>query len=120
MWVGNFDSTSNPAFVGIQTAAPLFFRIFDALHAAEPGMSELTPRPPPGVTRVAVCAASGDLPNAECPQTALTWFIPGRSPIRLSDVQLRIWYDTRTGNEPTAAPSGWPSSRNGVPERSAP
>jgi penicillin-binding protein 1C len=99
VWVGNFDGTSNPAFVGIQTAAPLFFRIFDALHAAEPGMSELTLRPPPGVTRVAVCAASGDLPNTECPQTALTWFIPGKSPIRLSDVHRRIWYDTRTGNE---------------------
>jgi penicillin-binding protein 1C len=76
VWVGNFDSSSNPAFVGIQSAAPLFFRIFDALHSAEPTMSDLTLRPPQGVTQVAVCAASGDLPNAECPQTALTWFIP--------------------------------------------
>jgi penicillin-binding protein 1C len=99
VWVGNFDSTSNPAFVGIQAAAPLFFRIFDALHAAEPAMVDLTPRPPPGVTKVAVCAASGDLPNAECPQTALTWFIPGKSPIRISDVHRRVWYDVRTGNE---------------------
>jgi penicillin-binding protein 1C len=99
IWVGNFDSTSNPAFVGIQSAAPLFFRIFDALHAAEPTMSDLTLRPPPGVTQVAVCAASGDLPNAECPQTALTWFIPGKSPIRISDVHRRIWYDTRTGEQ---------------------
>jgi penicillin-binding protein 1C len=97
IWVGNFDSSSNPAFVGIQSAAPLFFRIFDALHSAEPTMSDLTLRPPPGVTQVAVCAASGDLPNAECPQTALTWFIPGKSPIRISAVHRRIWYDTRTG-----------------------
>jgi penicillin-binding protein 1C len=96
VWVGNFDSSSNPAFVGIQSAAPLFFRIFDALHSAEPTMSDLTLRPPSGVTQVAVCAASGDLPNAECPQTALTWFIPGKSPIRISDVHRRIWYDTRT------------------------
>jgi penicillin-binding protein 1C len=99
VWVGNFDSSSNPAFVGIQSAAPLFFRIFDALHSAEPTMSDLTLRPPSGVTHVAVCAASGDLPNAECPQTALTWFIPGKSPIRISDVHRRIWYDTRTGAE---------------------
>jgi penicillin-binding protein 1C len=62
-------------------------------------MSDLTLRPPSGVTHVAVCAASGDLPNAECPQTALTWFIPGKSPIRISDVHRRIWYDTRTGAE---------------------
>ena len=100
VWVGNFDSTSNPAFVGIQSAAPLFFRIFDALHTAEAAsMSDLTQRPPSGVTKVAVCAASGDLPNAECPQTATTWFIPGKSPIRISDVHRRVWYDTRTGNE---------------------
>jgi penicillin-binding protein 1C len=99
VWVGNFDGTSNPAFVGIQTAAPLFFRIFDALHAVETAMADLTLRPPPGVTHVAVCAASGDLPNAECPQTVLTWFIPGKSPIRMSDVHRRVWYDTRTGNE---------------------
>jgi penicillin-binding protein 1C len=85
--------------VGAQAAAPLFFRIIDALHATEPDMGDVTLRPPPGVTRVAICAASGDLPNADCPQTALTWFIPGKSPIRVSDVHRRIWYDTRTGAE---------------------
>lgn len=99
VWVGNFDSSSNPAFVGAQAAAPLFFRITDALQVAEGNMSDLTLRPPPGVTQVAVCAASGDLPNAECPQTAMTWFIPGKSPIKISDVHRRVWYDTRTGAE---------------------
>ena len=99
VWVGNFDSTSNPAFVGIQAAAPLFFRICDALEVAEGNMTDLTPRPPSGVTQVAVCAASGDLPNADCPQTLMTWFIPGKSPIRISDIHRRVWYDTRTGAE---------------------
>lgn len=99
VWVGNFDSTGNPAFVGVQAAAPLFFRITDALQVAEGNMSDLTLRPPPGVTQVAVCTASGDLPNAECPQTAMTWFIPGKSPIKMSDVHRRVWYDTRTGTE---------------------
>jgi len=99
VWVGNFDSTGNPAFVGVQAAAPLFFRIFDALQVAEGNMTDLPLRPPPGVTQVAVCAASGDLPNADCPQTTMTWFIPGRSPIRMSDVHRRVWYDTRTGAE---------------------
>ena len=99
VWVGNFDSSSNPAFVGAQAAAPLFFRISDALQVAEGNMTDLMPRPPQGVTQVAVCAASGDLPNSECPQTAMTWFIPGKSPIRISDVHRRVWYDTRTGTE---------------------
>jgi penicillin-binding protein 1C len=99
VWVGNFDGSSNPAFIGAQAAAPVFFRIIDALHAAEPDIGEISLRPPPGVVRVEVCAASGDLPNADCPQTATTWYIPGRSPIRLSDIHRRIWFDTRTGEQ---------------------
>jgi penicillin-binding protein 1C len=99
VWAGNFDGTSNPALVGAQAAAPLFFRIIDALHAAEPDIADISLRPPPGVVRVEVCAASGDLPNADCPQTATTWYIPGKSPIRLSDIHRRIWFDTRTGQQ---------------------
>ena len=99
VWAGNFDGSGNPALVGAQAAAPLFFRIVDALHAAEPDIGEISLRPPPGVIRVEVCAASGDLPNADCPQTATTWYIPGRSPIRLSDIHRRIWLDTRTGQQ---------------------
>ncbi|GAC1628578.1 MAG: hypothetical protein NVS9B10_18630 [Nevskia sp.] len=34
VWVGNFDGQGNPAFVGVQTAAPLFFDLLDALRAA--------------------------------------------------------------------------------------
>jgi penicillin-binding protein 1C len=99
VWVGNFDGSSNPAFVGAQAAAPLFFRVVDALHAAEPDIGDITLRPPAGVSRVEVCAASGDLPNADCPQTATTWYIPGKSPIRISDIHHRIWFDTRTGQQ---------------------
>lgn len=99
VWVGNFDGSSNPAFVGAQAAAPLFFRIVDALHTTEPDIGEISLRPPPGVARVEVCAASGDLPNADCPQTATTWYIPGRSPIRLSDIHRRVWFDIRTSQQ---------------------
>jgi penicillin-binding protein 1C len=97
VWVGNFDGSSNPAFVGISAAAPLFFRILDALRTMEPDPGALYPGPPRGVARVKVCAASGDLPNADCPETRLTWFIPGKSPIRVSDVHRRVWIDSRTG-----------------------
>src|SRR5205085_4831854 len=43
------------------------------------------------------CAASGDLPNVHCPLKATTWFVPGKSPIRLSDVHRAVMVDTRTG-----------------------
>jgi penicillin-binding protein 1C len=46
---------------------------------------------------VEVCAASGDLPNADCPLVTPTWFIPGKSPIRVSTVHRRVAIDTRSG-----------------------
>ena len=97
VWVGNFDGQSNPAFVGVQAAAPLFFSIVDAVAASQPGLIEPVFRAPPNLKRVEVCAASGDLPNAACPLRAETWFIPGKSPIRLSTLHRAVAVDTRTG-----------------------
>lgn len=99
VWVGNFDGHGNPAFVGVQAAAPLFFRLVDAISVNDPALVEPVFRQPPRLERVDVCSASGDLPNAECPQTANTWYIPGVSPIRVSDVHRRVWLDTRTGEQ---------------------
>lgn len=98
VWVGNFDGSGNPAFVGVQAAAPLFFRIVDAV-AASRRIVEPAFRQPPRLERVDVCSASGDLPNAECPQTVSTWYIPGVSPIRVSQVHRRVWIDTLTGEQ---------------------
>lgn len=97
VWVGNFDGSSNPAFVGIQAAAPLFFQIADAVKLAQPNLFDPVFRGPPNLARVEVCAASGDLPNADCPQKVTTWFIPGKSPIRVSQIHRRVFIDTRTG-----------------------
>jgi penicillin-binding protein 1C len=97
VWVGNFDGSSNPALVGAQMAAPLFFRIVDALREHQPREPDRLLYPPAGVLQVQVCAASGDLPNAECPRRAPAWFIPGKSPIRVSTVHRRVPLDTRTG-----------------------
>lgn len=98
VWVGNFDGRGNPAFVGVQAAAPLFFRLLDALAAREK-LIEPIYRQPPRLERVEVCSASGDLPNAECPQVVSTWYIPGVSPIRVSQIHRRVWVDTRTGEQ---------------------
>jgi penicillin-binding protein 1C len=103
IWIGNFDGESNPAFVGVDAAAPLFFRIVDALNIAKPDEDGQAPPPPPGVSKVAVCAGSGDLPNAFCPQTVETWFIPGKSPIRVSQLHQAVAMDTETGR-PTCPP----------------
>ncbi len=124
-----------PLFIGVDAAAPLFFRIADALNLARP--SEIVPpaTPPPGVAKVAVCIGSGDLPNADCPQTVDTWYIPGKSPIRVSRLHRSIAINAVTGRPacpPFAATTRfevfefWPSDMlelfrsAGVPRRTPP
>ena len=136
VWVGRFDGEGNPAYVGIQAAASLFFQIVDAIAAEDRGLVEPVFRNPLNLTRVEVCAASGDLPNVHCPMKAETWFVPGKSPIRVSDVHRAVMIDTRTGR--TACPpydqarvrevvyEYWPSdlmrlyAQAGVPRRAPP
>jgi penicillin-binding protein 1C len=97
VWVGNFDGTSNPAFVGVQTAAPLFFQIVDSLRSQGLDQGEPVRAAPANLAKVQVCAASGDLPNEECKDLATTWFIPGKSPIKVSTLHRAVWVDDVTG-----------------------
>jgi len=98
VWIGDFRGEGNPAFVGTDAAAPLFFRIADAVNLARPDDTPAPAVPPPGVTRVEVCTDSGDLPNADCPRTIATWYIPGRSPIRVSQLHRTVGIDPLTGH----------------------
>jgi penicillin-binding protein 1C len=97
VWIGDFSGQGNPSFIGLDATAPLFFRIADALNLARANEPVPEPRPPAGVSRVAVCAESGDLPNAWCPQTVDTWYIPGKSPIRVSTLHRAVGIDVATG-----------------------
>jgi penicillin-binding protein 1C len=96
-WVGNFSGEGNPAFVGATAAAPLFFQIVDAITAEAPELAGTTSHVPANLARVEVCAATGDLPNSHCPLLATTWFVPGKSPIRVSEVHRPVTTDRRTG-----------------------
>ncbi len=135
VWIGDFEGRGNPAFVGVDAAAPLFFKIADALNLARPGEHVPPPIPPAGVSKVAVCAASGDLPNAPCPQLVETWYIPGKSPIGVSRLHRLVALDAVTGR-PTCPPYAagtrfevfefWPSDmlklfrQAGMPRRTPP
>ncbi|WP_109127193.1 penicillin-binding protein 1C [Dyella sp. C11] len=136
VWVGNFDGSSNPAFVGVDAAAPLFFQMVDALRAAQPRMVEPVRHMPARLKRVEICLASGDLPNQWCPQRGMTWFIPGKSPIRVSQVHRPVVIDDATG-QPACPPYDgkhthvevyeyWPSElqrvfvQAGIPRRAPP
>ena len=136
VWVGNFDGSANPALVGREAAAPLFFAIADSLPVAVgSGDSPTEARPwwavrdasldaPAGLNlrRVEVCATTGDLPGPHCPRTTRSWFIPGVSPIRVSSVYRAIDIDRRTGLR-SCRPGDhterivyefWPSNLHGV------
>ena len=97
VWIGDFRGQGNPAFIGIDAAAPLFFRIADALNLADPDAVVPNVTVPRGVTRVKVCADSGDLPNGDCPRTVDTWYIPGKSPIRVSQLHRAVALDPISG-----------------------
>ena len=97
VWIGDFEGQGNPAFMGVDAAAPLFFRIADALNLARADEAVTPSTPPPGVSKVAVCVESGDLPNAHCPHTVDTWYIPGKSPIRVSQLHRTVAIDGSTG-----------------------
>lgn len=97
VWLGNFDGSSNPALVGIDAAAPLFFRIVDALRAERLLQNEVATVQPQDMLKIEVCAASGDLPNEACKVRSEAWYIAGKSPLRKSTLHRTVLVDQRTG-----------------------
>ncbi len=98
VWVGNFDGRSNPALVGGEAAAPLFFAIVHALEARDAALRDWPPRRVPArLRKVHVCLSSGALPTVWCPRVGTSWFIPGVSPIKLDDVYRPVMVDRRSG-----------------------
>lgn len=116
VWIGNFDGQGNPAFIGRQAAAPLFFTIVDALKSQDeefrqflgPGLAELN------IIKTEVCSVSGKLPGPACSRKVSTWFIPGKSPIETCDIHRVIYIDTKTGLR--ACRAGAPGTRAAVYE----
>lgn len=98
IWVGNFDNLGNTAFTGVKAAGSLFFSLIDSLrsqHVLDGINGELLPPKPDSVAQVNVCAASGDLPNEDCPSLVKTWFIPGKSPIKTSTLHRAVYFDAK-------------------------
>ncbi len=98
VWLGNFNNKRNPALVGGLIAAPLFFNIIDKIQNQLDKSDPLALDPSRlHLTKVEICTASGMLPTPYCPNTKLTWFIPGVSPIKKDTVFREIMIDPKTG-----------------------
>lgn len=98
VWVGNFDGSANPAFIGRTCAGPLLFQILDAMRASG-YVHAVAHEPPPGANlkRVEFCAVSGELATPACKHRITGWFIPGISPIASCDVHREVLVDDETG-----------------------
>ncbi len=96
VWVGNFDGSPNPNFIGREAAGPLLFNIMRALRERD----VFTQKSAPlflNLKRVDICATTGMLPGKHCPKVISGWFIPGVSPISVSDVYREVPIDIETG-----------------------
>ncbi|WP_131794659.1 penicillin-binding protein 1C [Fluoribacter gormanii] len=98
VWVGNFDNKSNPAFIGKDIAAPLFFELVDALKHERGPIHALEKHPEQmNLKKVEVCKASGMLPTRYCKDTDWSWFIPGKSPIKTDTIYREVAINSKTG-----------------------
>lgn len=114
VWIGNFNGQGNNAFVGRSAAGPLLFKLLDVVmpnNAAEAHENANAfnqagmPKSPfdtdivkeLNLKSVDICTSTGDLYEAECPNSEKTLFIPGVSPIKNTNIYRKIWIDSKTG-----------------------
>jgi penicillin-binding protein 1C len=98
VWLGQFDNSSNPALVGREISAPLFFEIVDLLQGKgllKDGGWEL----PRGlkIRETDVCSLTGNFTRGACPHLKKTWFNPGVSPIDECQVHREFLVSKKTG-----------------------
>jgi penicillin-binding protein 1C len=98
VWIGNFDNKANPAFVGKNIAAPLFFELVEAIKQEKGPLQRIEKHPElMNLEKIEVCKASGMLPTRYCLNTELTWFIPGKSPIKTDTIFREVAINNLTG-----------------------
>ncbi len=98
VWIGNFDGTPNPAFTGSDAAASLFFNIVEVIKSKENLKDQIQRKSVKfNLKKLDVCTETGDLNTKYCSSKTSSWFIPGKSPIKDSNIYRRILIDRKTG-----------------------
>ncbi len=98
VWIGNFDGSSNPAFIGSESAAELFFNIINAVKQEKYLQDEVQKDIDDlNIKKLEICSSTGDIDTSFCPRKTYTWFIPGKSPIKSANIYRKILIDNKTG-----------------------
>ncbi|GIK38209.1 MAG: penicillin-binding protein 1A [Chloroflexota bacterium] len=78
VWVGNADNTPMDNVGGASGAAPIWRNFMEQAHA---GLPVHRFSRPPGIVEIEVCADSGTLPSAVCPQRRVEIFAQDQPPL---------------------------------------
>jgi membrane peptidoglycan carboxypeptidase len=105
VWVGNADNSPMVNVSGVSGAGPLWH---DFMRWVLKGQPERDFARPDGLTRLEVCALSGQLPSEACAYRRLEWFIEGTEPGETDTMHHLVTLDGATG---LPADSGTPSWR---------
>ncbi len=110
VWVGNFDGRPMEGVSGVTGCGPLFRDTMLLLHN---GRRPAAFRPPEGLVRRTVCAASGELASAECSARVEEIFAAGTEPVLICDLEcadreVRRPQVLTSSAPPSSAPSEGP------------
>ncbi|MCC8376811.1 MAG: penicillin-binding protein 1C [Rickettsia endosymbiont of Graphium doson] len=98
VWVGDFKGQTHGSFTGNGSAAPLFFNIIESIIDQNKDKDLIAAKVDDlNITKVKVCADTGDLDNDMCPVKTETLFIKGKSPIKQSGIYRKMLIDLKTG-----------------------
>ena len=100
VWLGNFDGRPNPALTGQEAAAPLFFKIVRSLAKNLGINGDDVSSAGLNLSQTDVCRSTGDIADADCQETIKSYFIPGVTRIKVSNISRRIPVDRVTGKGP--------------------
>ncbi|WP_410526184.1 penicillin-binding protein 1C [Rickettsia endosymbiont of Urophora cardui] len=91
VWVGDFKGQTHGSFTGNGSAAPLFFNIIESIIDPNKDKDLIAAKINDlNITKVKVCADTGDLDNDMCPVKTETLFIKGKSPIKQSGIYRKM------------------------------
>lgn len=98
VWVGNFDGKGNNNFIGRTAAGPLLFSIFEAINSQQSWrVDQTTNITQLNLKKLSICDKTGDLDNKLCPTASFSWFIPGVSPIKTTQIYRQIPINKTSG-----------------------